>query len=424
MSLTWYDNYLKNMAQTPKESWKELNQASIDSSWDGTTQLRTIKEQSYPFSDTYTEYNVWVSTVSDTTVNTDKSINNYISVLFQDYDHILNHRGQKYLYKLDGTIESTFLCYDRMNELSQVADTKLIMCNNRIKAKKSNGAIWEEPVYIGWDLSSTNEQTTKDGTIQNARLVCLCQYNDNTKDVFVNQRFILSHKTAFMIEQLDNFNLENTNDDTPTLMTMYIKWVSVLPTDDLKNNLADSNIDVYSVEINQSDIEQKKDYSGQLTATVKLNGNIITDIPLTWSTSDSTAVTIDSGGNYKLIGESGSKAVITCSMTNNTNVNDTINISIVSDYLGEKVIQVEPIISTLKQGKSQEFTCGVYINNIKQNDIVSVIGNWSDSNYTLVETIDGYKLTNNKMSNIPLVLTFSSGSCTPITMKIQLTGIL
>ena len=110
MSLAWYDNYISNMAQTPKESWKGLNQASIDNAWQDTTQLRTIKEQVYPFSDKYTEYNVWVSTVSDISVNTDKTISNLIYVLFQDCTHTLNHRGQKYLYKLDGTNESTFLC--------------------------------------------------------------------------------------------------------------------------------------------------------------------------------------------------------------------------------------------------------------------------------------------------------------------------
>lgn len=424
MSLTWYDNYISNMAQTPKESWKGLNQASIDNAWQDTTQLRTIKEQVYPFSDKYTEYNVWVSTVSDISVNTDKTISNFIYVLFQDCTHTLNHRGQKYLYKLDGTNESTFLCYDKMNELSQVADTKLVMCNNRIKAKKSDGSIWEEPCYIGWELSSTRAQISKEGTIPNARLVCMCQYNDNTKDITINQRFILSHKMAFAVEQLDNFNLENTNDDAPTLLTMYIKWDSLLPTDDLDNNLADSGINVYSIEINQDTIEQKKNYSGKLTSTVKLNGEVVSDIPLGWSTSDSSIVTVDSSGNYQLVGESGSSAVITCYMTNNTDVKDTINVSIVSDYLGEKVIQVSPVIFALKEQRSQEFVCGVYINGDKQTDEVVCTPNWTGTNYTLTETIDGYKLTNNNISSNPLVLTFTSGSCEPVTMTIKLMGLL
>ena len=56
LNLSWYEIYLNNVAQTPKESWKSTLQESIKSSWEDTTQLRTIKEQSYPFSDNYTEY--------------------------------------------------------------------------------------------------------------------------------------------------------------------------------------------------------------------------------------------------------------------------------------------------------------------------------------------------------------------------------
>ena len=423
--MSWYKNYLDNMAQTPKESWKGLIQASVNTSWEDTTQLRNIKEQVYPFSDSYTGYECWVDTISDISVSTNKAINNFISVLFQDCNHPLNHRGQKYLYKLDGTNESTFLCYDRMNELSRTADTKLVMCNNRIKAiDKTTGGIWEEPVYVGFNFSSTNEQINKKGTIANGRLVCIAQYNDNTKKIKPNQRFILSHKTAFIVEQLNLFNLENTNDSEPTMLTMDIKWSTVIPTDDLVNNLASVGVDEHTIDIIQDNIEQAKGYEGQLSALVKLNGQTMTDKTVVWKSSNPTSISIDSNGNYELLGNVGDSSVITCALSDNADISDSISIKIVSDYLGEKIIRVSPIVSELIQGQIQNFTCGVYINEVKQSDIVKCTPNFVNNNiYILTENIDGYKVEVLKSYNTNLILTFSSGSITPVVVNISLSGL-
>ena len=45
-------------------------------------------------------------------------------------------------------------------------------------------------------------------------------------------------------------------------------------------------------------------------------------------------------------------------------------------------------------------------------------------NYTLKETVDGYSLTNNKMSEVPLVLTFSADGCEDVVLKIILRSLL
>ncbi len=423
--MSWYEIYLNNIAQTPKESWESTLQESINSVWKDTTQLRTIKEQQYPFSDNYTEYECWVDSISDISVNTGKAINNFISVLFQDCGHALNHRGQKYLYKLDGVEESTFLCYDRMNELSQTADTKLVLCNNRIKAiDKATGAIWEEPVYVGFDFNSTNEQINKKGTISNGRLVCMVQYNDNTKKIKPNQRFILSHKTAFIVEQLNLFNLENTNDSEPTMLIMDIKWSTVIPTDDLANNLASVGVDEYTVDIVQDNVEQTKGYKSQLSAIVKLNDQVVTNKIVTWSSSVPTNVSIDSNGNYELLGDVGTESIITCKLSDNAEISDSISIKIVANSLNEKRIRVSPIVSKLTQGETKDFVCGVYINEDKQIDSVTCTPSFVDNKiYTLTPNSSGYSVKVLKSSNTNLVLTFSSGSLVPIVLNISLVGL-
>ena len=299
---------------------------------------------------------------------------------------------------------------------------KAIQCNNQLKwIDKENGAIITEPCVIGWELMSYQNQVSNDGTIPNAKLILLIQSNENTLKFEKNQRFVISHKTAFKITEINYSNLENSTDDEPTLLQMYIEWTTLLPSDDLVNNLADMSTNTYTLQIDQESVEQIQNYQGQLTTTVKLNDSPIT-IPLKWSTSDSNVVEINDQGSYHLIGEVGSTAQITCCIDGNESVCDTIDVKIVEDFLGKKIIQVTPIINELSELDSQEFICGVYINGTKQSDIVECSANWSGDNYTLEETLDRYKLTNNKQSSKDLILTFTSGSCEPIVMNIKLSG--
>ena len=90
MILSNYSQYINNIAQSPNDYYKDLAQETINSQWDCTTQLRTIQEESYPFNNVFTEYEAWVNTISDISVNTDKIIGDYIGILFKDCDHPQN----------------------------------------------------------------------------------------------------------------------------------------------------------------------------------------------------------------------------------------------------------------------------------------------------------------------------------------------
>ena len=55
--LEFLQNYLDNIAETPKQYYDNLHQATINSRWEDTTQLYLVKEQkALPFKDEYEEY--------------------------------------------------------------------------------------------------------------------------------------------------------------------------------------------------------------------------------------------------------------------------------------------------------------------------------------------------------------------------------
>ena len=414
------------MYQKPKEYYQGLTQETLNSQWDNTTQLYTIKEQSaLPFKDEYTEYEAWVDTISDNLVNTSKVYSDFVKVLFKDIDHKQNYKGQYYKINLDGEHEEYYICYDRMNNLSQVSDFNCVRCNNVLTWVDEYGNILTMPCYLGTDISSTNNLISKDGIVPNTRLIILVQANDYTMSIVKNQRFMFQHSTAFKVEEVNNYMQEQGTNGQVTCVKMYVDYSAILPSDNKELNICDYYKSDYTLKIDQGDIEQTQGFKGKLTATVK-NGTDVIDVPLKWSTSDSDVIEIDEQGNYQVIGEIGSMGQITCSMADNESIYDTITIKIVEDYLPEKKIIINPNnIIELNQGQVIDFTCGVYIEGEKQDDIVTCIPSGADVySYTLAETLDGYKLTVRQESDSDLVLTFSADGCDDVIMTIELLGLL
>ena len=419
-------NYLDKIAQTPKEYYQGLVQATINDQWINTTQLFTIKEQSaLPFKDEYTEYEAWVDAISDNLVNTSKVYSDFVKVLFKDIDHKQNYKGQYYKINLDGEHEEYYICYDKMNRLSQVSDFNCVRCNNVLTWVDEYGKILTMPCYLGTDISSTNNLVSKDGIVPNTRLIILVQANEYTMSIVKNQRFMFQHSTAFKVEEVNNYMQEQETNGQVTCVKIYVDYSAILPSDNKELNICDYYKTNYTLTIDQNDIEQTNGFSGQLTATIK-DGNDIVDMPLKWSTSDSEVVEIDEQGNYQVIGEVGSIGQITCSMADNESIYDTITIKVVDDYLPEKKIIINPNnITELNQGQVIDFTCGVYIEGEKQDNIVTCVPSGANVySYTLAETLDGYKLTVRQESDNDLVLTFSADGCDDVVMTIELLGLL
>ena len=424
--LEFLENYMNHIAQTPKEYHRGLIQATIDSRWEDTTQIHMVKEQSaLPFTDEYTEYEAWVDVISDNLVNTSKVYSDFVKILFKDIDHKQNYKGQYYKLNLDGEHEEYYICYDKMNRLSQVSDFNCVRCNNVLTWADEYGKILTMPCYLGTDISSTNNLVSKDGIVPNTRLIILVQANEYTMSIVKNQRFMFQHSTAFKVEEVNNYMQEQETDGQVTCVKIYVDYSAILPSDNKELNICDYYKTNYTLTIDQGDIEQINGFNGQLTATVK-DGNDIVDVPLKWSTSDSEVIEIDEQGNYQVIGEIGSMGRITCYMADNENVLNTITITVVEDYLPEKKIVISPNnITSLSEGDVIEFTCGVYIEGEKQIDTVKCLPNNINSyTYTLTETVDGYKLIVIEQSDENLVLTFSADGCDDVVMTIELLGLI
>ena len=412
--------WMNAISESPRQYHHDYLQATIDTFFRDNTQIRIVKEQSYPFTDTYTEYEAYVDSVADAIVAYQKEQTDFIEIMFKDIDHTPNVRGQKYLYAPDEENYQTYLCYSRINQLTQTADFKCVRCNNYIKWINSSGQIVQEPIYLGYELSSTNNQTNNDGTVPQRRLVVYMQGNDNTKEIILNQRFMLSHKRVFKVTEINDYAMADTNTGDVTMIGMYIEWSALLPSDNTELNICSYGDANYSMSVSPSSLNLANGSTGVLTGTVTYNSNTIT-MPLTWLSSDTNVVTIDSNGNYKIVGSTGDTAVITCTASS-INLSTTVSVTVVATPIVVDKILITPTITSLTQYSSQAFTCTT-----TNGEIVLCSATYSGSNnsdYTLTSTSSGYTLINNSGIGTTLTLTFTSGSLTPVVMAISLVGLL
>ena len=135
--------------------------------------------------------------------------------------------------------------------------------------------------------------------------------------------------------------------DSITFMKIYIQLDALQPTDDLINGIADYYSDDFVLTLNQSAISQIKGFTGMLVPTLLYNGTPTTSFNYTWATSDSSVATIDSNGNYTIVGNSGNTCNLTCSMSSNSNVVATSVVTVIDSVVSNKSLVISPVITKL-----------------------------------------------------------------------------
>lgn len=425
--MEFYENLLNHVSQSPSDYYNDEIQNAVNELWDDTNRLYTIKEQKgLPFEHAFNEYEAWLDTVADDSVNLNKNVPDFISILYKDRNHPINYKGQYYEINLDGEHEETYICYDKINPLSQLPKFKVVRCNQMLTwIDHTNGDIKQMPCYIGYDISSTNNQYSKEGVIPNVRMVIYTQANDYTLTIKTNQRFMFSHRQCYKVEQVEDYEYEQLSNKTITFVKLYIAYSPLLPTDNKELNICDYYDYQYSLTIDDSsDIIGTKGTQKQLHATVYLKKNV-QDINVEWRSLDESVATVSNDGLVTFVGEPNTSTQIVANIEGNDEVTDTVNVSIIEKQKEDKtdngdnttphVPVVTLIVSPsqnikLLEEDEQEYTCSLYKDNQLVSDGLKNIDctpNWTGDNYTLTKTDKGYKVINNRQSKQELILTFS-----------------
>ena len=167
---------------------------------------------------------------------------------------------------------------------------------------------------------------------------------------------------------------------------------------------------MYTVEIQPDFSQQVSGFTGQVSATVEFNGEVV-DRGIVWSGNE--YVTINDNGDYELTGSVGDVAIITATLSGNPNVFATCEIEIVDNVVDTYDVVIEPSFDEVRQKQPMTFTAYLYQNGVRQDDEIT----WGYSGLTtdyFALSQDGHTFTLSvlKLTNDPLTHTFSAGGAT------------
>lgn len=404
MSLPYFENALSGgYLQTPNDYFRELQQAAVDNLFDCTSARYTVQEQDAIGASTYHDIDVWLDYIVGTTSSGVKNGVDFTQLMFKDIDH---HIVQGLYYIFEDNFHISYF-YNRHDGLEKSVAVR--RCNNAMRiVDPENGSIFSIPCVIDYDMTSPSQQVSSYIITPNNHAVVMVQGNKDTLRLFkLNTRYMFNGRPFKLLAYQDAL-LYDLDYQQPTLLYLDLYLDELHDKDDIENGLAYNGEYDYTIQIDADDMELTNGSTGTLTATVTLNGSE-TGGNIVWSSSDTSVVTIDSSGQYQVVGNSGS-ATITAALEGNSSITSSIIIQVVESQSVQPSVTINPLFSKIRQYESITFTVeAMYGSDLVTPDTVQVSlvqGSQVLSNQYLTITQSGsqYTITANAIPTAPQTL--------------------
>ena len=376
--------------EQPNTWYREIEQAFIDANWDNTTTLRTIQEQDvkdnqtdYYEDFTFSEIDAWVNSVVGQSSTGSKTGRDFVQLIFQDINHP-KLEGRYYI--VEGQY---YISYFDNRVIDLDANLSVRRCNSWMKiVDPENGSIYQIPCVVDYDMSAPSNKITNDIITPNNHAVVKVQQNAKTDRLFItNKRFILGGR-PFKITGMQNATNQFINNPVSSMMEIDLFLDEIWEKDNLFDGVADNGTYNYEINLTSGNINLINGSVGTLYANLTLNGEE-TNRVIVWESSDDSIVEIDELGNYSVVGEVGQEATIRASLYGNTDVFDSIKITVVEEEEVFVDVSIEPTFTSIREMETLEVTVmGIYNNNLIMPTSVEVNLPDNITKY-LVKEIDG-----------------------------------
>ncbi len=170
---------------------------------------------------------------------------------------------------------------------------KMRLCNSTLKWQDDEGNIQEYPCII-FRPTGSGTDTDKYMTLPDKQYYVMVQSNIDTNKLKRDNRFI------FFDNAWNTIFIDRSKDG---LLTLTIKEGNVSEGDDVSNRIADYIDHTYTVTINNKPTELNTGDTLQLDVTAYMDGTEVSSPSLTFTSSDDTVATVDSGGLVEAVAE-------------------------------------------------------------------------------------------------------------------------
>lgn len=269
------------------------------------------------------------------------------------------------------------------------------------------GNLRKYPVSVGKPKEASdyvNVQFTNPGGFN----VFYMQLDQYSKYIRPNDRFLVGNTgywTSYKVQGggITNYLREETMNDTETglLSLICFTYEGNDDTDNLEIGVANYYEKIFTMELDQYDIQQYSGFSTTIIPTIKRGLNIRNDVELSWQSSDENVVIVDENGIITLINQG--EADVTCTMVKNETVTKTVHVTNMGEKQEEEQkksyeARIYPNIFDIKQGSSQTYTVEYYINDkisIPQNIKIEIDrNNVPKKNFVFTTSDNTFTITN------------------------------
>ena len=420
MSLPYFENALNGgYIQSPNDYFRDLQQAAIDNLFDCTSARYTVQEQDAIGASTYHDIDVWLDYIVGTTSSGVKNGNDFTQLMFRDIDH---ETIQGLYYIFDNNYHISYF-YNKHDGLEKALAVR--RCNNAMRiVDPENGSVFSIPCVIDYDMTSPSQQVSSYIITPNNHAIVMVQGNTDTLRLFkLNTRYMFNGR-PFKLLAYQNAILYDLQNQIPTLLYLDLYLDELHDKDDVENNLAYNGEYDYTIQIDADDMELTNGSTGTLTTTVSLNG-LEAERNVLWESSNPEVVTINIGGQYQVVGDSGTSATITAILDGNTNIVSFITIQVVDEKVVQPLVTINPTFNKIRQYESITFSVeAVYGSVVVVPETIQISlaqGSQVLSNQYLTITQSGsqYIITANAIAPDPQILYVTVQSNSPSFQTIQ-----
>lgn len=241
-----YTNLEKNMVA---DNYYLMSvQDKIDYEWEYRANRVDIQEETGYGTESYTDTEAIIQNVFDKTNKSNLS-DDWKELIFKDIKHNL-YLGKRFKFNLDFTDieeDKSIWILTNMNKTSPTASCVIRRCDGNIGMVLKDGSYHYEPCILETDFKAINMLYDEHVVIAQSQITMVLQYNEYTKKIKINDRFILgdtdledrANNDVYKVKAIVKFKSKTTfNVKNNSLVYVGLDRTEIDPRDDLINRIA------------------------------------------------------------------------------------------------------------------------------------------------------------------------------------------
>ena len=387
-------NIRAGIPTTPKDSYTELFQETLNNQFYNASNWWTITEETSNGSAVFADVDVRIAHV----INSETGLklgDDWKTLLFKDVDHD-TQLGRLYVFD-----DNTWLTINTEFVKNLTGTSTIRRCNNTMRwVDETTGIFYEEPCSIEYMVKEPRDYLTSGSPFATPGgfLHIEMQFNERTNLIRENQRFLFgnpNHWTCYKVvgTGLNDFkNQETYDNESANILSMDLIANFVNDElDDVVNGIADVNTNLYTITLNKATAAGIPTDTIQLTPTVTYNGKSATRTVL-WTTSNALIATVSTSGLVTLVANGACN--ITGTIDGNT-ANDVCAITVSATPVVNSHVLIAPDTNFVLEGVTNTYSAYLYEDDVVQVDTFTITCNRNSVpavNFTFTQT-DGNHFT-------------------------------